>query len=199
MSGNRLNPELLDVLMQRTGLSEKTIRNNISKIRQDNVGLTMNAAAQVFAKKRGTSFVPKLNQQDKVSLASYQSTSMVSVVNNNNSKTHKTIDNRAYNITESTIENLALGDGATVSQQIGVLGEELRTLLNMIEESDQLSDEQRNDYTYDVQTIATQLNKNKPDKSIIGYAWKSISALSTVEGFNQFIQRMALLLTGFLN
>lgn len=199
MSGNRLNPELLDALKQRTGLSEKTIRNNISKIRQDNVGLTMNAAAQVFAKERGTSFVPKLSQQDKISLASYQSTSMVSVVNNNNSKTHKTIDNRAYNITESTIENLALGDGAMVSQQIGVIGEELRTLLNMIEETDQLSDEQRNDYTYDVQTVATQLNKNEPDKSIISHAWRSISTLSTIEGFNQFIQRMGLLLAGFLN
>lgn len=199
MSSNRLNPDLLDLLKSRTNLSEKTIRNNISKIRQNNVGLTMNAAAQVFAKKKGTSFVAKLNQQDKMSLASYQSTSTVHITHNDNSKNSKNIDNRAYNITKSTIENLALGDGATVSQQVGVIGEELRTLLGMIEEADQLSDEQKNDYTYDVQTIATQLNKNKPDKSIIGSAWKSISALSTIEGFNQFIQRMALLLAGFLS
>ncbi len=199
MSSNRLNPDLLDLLKSRTNLSEKTIRNNISKIRQNNVGLTMNAAAQVFAKKKGTSFVAKLNQQDKMSLASYQSTSTVHITHNDNSKNSKNIDNRAYNITKSTIENLALGDGATVGQQVGVIGGELRTLLGMIEEADQLSDEQKNDYTYDVQTIATQLNKRKPDKSIIDSAWKSISALSTVEGFNQFIQRMALLLAGFLS
>lgn len=198
-AGNRLNPELLSILRQRTGLSEKTIRNNISKIRQNNVGLTMNAAAQVFARQKETSFVPKLSAQDKTSLATYQAGSTINVVNNNNPKISKHIDNRAYNITESTIENLALGDGSTVNQQIEVLGAELRTLLDMVGQADALSDEQKNDYTYDIQTIATQLNKSSPDKSIIKSAWKSISALSTIEGFTQFIQRMALLLAGFLS
>jgi len=54
----------------------QTIRVLISNIRIGNAGLTPNAAAQVFAKKHGVSVFRHLNDEDKKSLNSYNSTNL---------------------------------------------------------------------------------------------------------------------------
>ena len=74
----RLKNEILEAIANKTGLSKKTIRNNISKIRQENATLTPNAAAQVFGKKKGMSFMPKLSSEDKQSLGFYQQAKNIS-------------------------------------------------------------------------------------------------------------------------
>lgn len=55
------------------GLTECTVKVAISKIRRENTGLTLNAAAQVYAQRHRISLMPKLDDEDRASLATIRS------------------------------------------------------------------------------------------------------------------------------
>jgi hypothetical protein len=67
---SRLKKKLFDFLKnhQKVGITPQAIRNEISRIRRNNPSLTMNAAAKVFADKRGISVMKYLNEEDRKSL-----------------------------------------------------------------------------------------------------------------------------------
>ena len=84
-----LDKEILKKLMTLK-LTKGTIRVSIANIKRQNSGLTSNAAAQVYAQKHGMSFMPKLDAEDKASLANMKSTQIyVPVVRKGSSKTQK--------------------------------------------------------------------------------------------------------------
>lgn len=184
---DRLNKEILDKLINRTGLKEKTVRNKIATIRQRNSVLTMNAAAQVLADQYKISFRPKLDQDDKRTLSTYQQYTRMGDFTQN--ITHKS-DNRTYTIAESSIHNLAIGDNSRFNQNVNILGSELELLLEYLNNSDKLSPAQKDDYSLDIQTIATQAKKSEPNIQIIKSAWESIKVLSTIDGFTGLITRL---------
>jgi len=70
MTGSRLDRKIFDILNShpKVVIAEQTIRNEISKIRSDHPGVTMNAAAALFAKKRNFSIMRNLSEDDKRSL-----------------------------------------------------------------------------------------------------------------------------------
>lgn len=80
MTSNRIKPELFERLKQhpriKGKISEQTIRNAISDIRRDNPGISMNAAAHVFAESRGFSLFRSLDEEDKLSLQHRRQPSM---------------------------------------------------------------------------------------------------------------------------
>jgi hypothetical protein len=67
-----LNQKILLKLEQKLQgkVAEDSIRPLISKVRRDNPSLTLNAAAEVFAKKHGVSIQRYLNERDRDSLKS---------------------------------------------------------------------------------------------------------------------------------
>jgi len=67
---SRLNKKLFEFLKEheKIKISPQAIRNAISKIRRDNPGLTLNAAAKVFADKKGISVMRYLSDDDRKSL-----------------------------------------------------------------------------------------------------------------------------------
>jgi len=69
---DRLKPEVLQHLKKKTGNTDGTIRVQLSLLKRKFKGLTLNAAAQVYAEQHGTSILPKLTDVDKTSLASMQ-------------------------------------------------------------------------------------------------------------------------------
>jgi hypothetical protein len=69
---SRLNPQILDLLSQRTGKAKSTLRSYISRIRSENPTLTSNAAAHLLAKDSGSSLLQKLDQDDRDSLKGIQ-------------------------------------------------------------------------------------------------------------------------------
>jgi hypothetical protein len=72
MSGNRLDPALLNRLANhpkvKGKVSKDAIRPRLSEIRRDNPGITLNAAAHLFAKSKGFSLFRHLDELDKLSL-----------------------------------------------------------------------------------------------------------------------------------
>lgn len=64
----KLNPEILDKLIKKTELSIGTIRNSISLLRSDYPNCTINAVAQLYARKHGFSVMQKLSPEDKATL-----------------------------------------------------------------------------------------------------------------------------------
>lgn len=64
----RLNPKIMAILLRKTNMEKNSISVALSRIREDHPSLTLNAAAQVFAKKRGFSVVRHLKDQDRESL-----------------------------------------------------------------------------------------------------------------------------------
>ncbi len=62
------NQEILAYLSEKTGKPLKTIRNQISLIRQKYASATLNAAAQLFAQANDTSVLKWLDEADRTSL-----------------------------------------------------------------------------------------------------------------------------------
>jgi hypothetical protein len=173
----RLKDDILEALVKKTGLSKKTIRNNISKIRQENAQLTPNAAAQVFGNKKGISFMPKLTPEDKQSLGFYQQAKSIT-----NTVTYNTKhDHRSVSVMGETFNNLIIGDNNSGNrQQVGILEDALSDLLEKVANSDSLTPEEKNDCAAEIGTIASQSKKTTPDKSTIQKAWSAISVLAKI-------------------
>lgn len=180
MARSKLNPGILEALTDKTKLSEKTIRNNISKLRREDPILTHNAAAQVFAEKRKAgSFMPKMDDKDRISLSSHQQAR--SIVNNNKfySKNHS-IDH-SINLSDfGYINNLAIGDNN--NQQSSPLEEALVDLANKIGISQEISNQDKSDLAADIGTILSQSKKTSPDKDIIKKSWFALNNLSKIAG-----------------
>jgi valyl-tRNA synthetase len=189
---DRLKPEILRHLETKLGKTAAQIRPRISEIRRKNSGLSMNAAAQVYAEKHKTSVLGKLSQEDRSSLASYQSITQVNV------SSVSRIDRRTVNITNSSIHNLSIGDRNQLTQEVKMLDDALNELLVKIQDSTRLTSDEKNDYKSDIETIATQAGKSSPNRKIIHAAWESIKTLSTIEGFAQFIARVGPFISNFL-
>ncbi len=189
---DRLNPCIIDFLTKKLDKKAEQIRPRLSEIRRKNSGLTLNAAAQMYAQSHGISIMNKLNSEDKQSLATVQAVTRVNV-----SKISK-VDKRTLNITNSPIHNLSFGDRNMLNQNVIALDEDLAKLFDRINNSDVLTAEQKSDYKSDIQTIISQINKAKPIRQIIKMAWESVKVLGTIEGFAQSIERISRLIQKFL-
>ncbi|MBI3290002.1 hypothetical protein HYZ78_01255 [Candidatus Microgenomates bacterium] len=183
----------MDFLTKKLGKKSEQIRPRLSEIRRKHSGLTMNAAAQMYAQSQGTSIMGKLNQNDRQSLSTVQAITQVSV--SNVSK----VDKRTLNINNSPIHNLSFGDRNTLSQSVVSLDDNLAKLFDKINDSEVLTEEEKSDYKSDIQTIATQIGKAKPNREIIKMAWESVKVLATIEGFSQFIDKITPLIQKFLS
>lgn len=188
---DRLNPSIMDALTEKTGKTAKQIRPRLSELRREHSGLTMNAAAQMYAKSHGTSIMGKLDKDDRQSLATVQAITQVSV--SNVSK----VDKRTL-INNSPVHNLSFGDRNSVSQSVLSIDDNLAALLKQIDKSSKLADTEKSDHKSDIQTIASQIGKSKPNRTIIKAAWQSVKALADIEGFAQLIGRITPLIQGFL-
>lgn len=190
---DRLNKDIVDILTKKLDKTANKIRPRLSEIRRKNSGLTMNAAAQIYAQRQGISIMGKLNQEDRQSLATVQAITQVNV-----SKVSK-IDKRTLNINNSPIHNLSFGDRNTLSQKVVNIDNNLTELSKKIDQSNSLTDDEKSDYKSDIQTIASQIGKSKPNRNIIKAAWESVKALADIEGFTQLIIRLTPLIAGFLS
>lgn len=189
---DRLSSSIMGFLTRKLGKEAKQIGPRLSEIRRKYSGLTMNAAAQIYAQSQGTSIMGKLNPDDRRSLATVQAVSQVNV--SNISK----VDKRTLNINHSPIHNLSFGDRNTLSQSVVSLDDNLARLFEEINNSKVLTDEEKSDYKSDVQTIAAQIGKARPGRQIVKMAWESVKALATIEGFAQLIGRITPLIQKFL-
>lgn len=191
----KLNPNILKLLSQRTKKKAELIRPRLSEIKRKYSGLTSNAAAQIYAQQQTppVSFMGKLDEEDKKSLASVQSILQV-----NSSKTVK-IDKRTLRITGSPIHNLSFGDRNEVRQTVVTLDNSLAELNEAIEKSPKISPEDKEDYKSDLKSLASQIGKRNPNKEIIKEAWQGLKALATIEGFAQLVERVALIIKDFIS
>lgn len=183
----------MDALTTKLGKTAEQIRPRLSEIRRKHSGLTMNAAAQMYAQSQGTSIMGKLGREDRQSLATVQAITQVSV-----SSVSK-VDKRTLNINNSPIHNLSFGDRNAVSQNVVAIDNNLAELSNQIDKSSVLTNDEKNDYKSDIQTIAAQIGKSKPSRQIVKVAWESIKALADIDGFAQLIARIVPLIHGFLS
>ncbi len=67
-----LNPKIMKILEEKTKgkITKQAIRNELSRIRREDPSLTLNAAAEIFAKKRRFSVVRYLEDKDRETLKS---------------------------------------------------------------------------------------------------------------------------------
>jgi len=68
MRKTNLDQKILEILKKKTNMKEQSIRNALSRIRSKHPSLTLNATAQVFARKRNFSVARWLNDKDRETL-----------------------------------------------------------------------------------------------------------------------------------
>jgi hypothetical protein len=98
------------------------------------------------------SIMGKLGPEDRQALASVQAITQVTV--SNVSK----VDRRTL-INNSPVHNLSFGDRNAVSQSVVTIDDHLASLVKQIEKSKSLTDDEKNDYKSDIDTIASQIGK----------------------------------------
>ncbi|MDO8622902.1 MAG: hypothetical protein Q7R52_01545 [archaeon] len=68
---SKLNPQILETIINKTKMSEQAVRNAVSKFKNSKCPkATQNAAAQLFAQSRGFSVAKKLKEEDRATLPS---------------------------------------------------------------------------------------------------------------------------------
>lgn len=177
---DRLNPAILTHLEAKLGKTAAQIRPRISEIRRDNSGLTLNAAAQVYAQKHKTSVLAKLSPEDRQSLGIHQQArSITNHISYNGKRVNQSVSVTAGHIFGNFI---AGHNNSGNSQQVKQLDNALAELADQINDSVELSDEEKNDLTAEVGTILSQSKKNSPDKETIEKSWSALSLLSKLAG-----------------
>ena len=68
MSDRPLSPDIVALMANKTGKKESTVRQDIYELRQKYSRLPINAVAQIYALKHGTSVRKKLTKDEKGSL-----------------------------------------------------------------------------------------------------------------------------------
>jgi len=87
----RLKKEILQHLINKTPLSENTLRKNISLIKSDYPRCTSNAAAQILARKHNTTVMNKLDGEDKSTLPNMETKREKVIIKNKRKKSPKKI------------------------------------------------------------------------------------------------------------
>lgn len=159
-------------------------------------GLTTEEALFVLADKYKVGYARDFS---KLSSDSQQrvSSRIIQNVEINTTKNVK-IDRRIVNLNNSIIQNLSVGDRSVVNQSAIVLGNELEELFSAIEVSKKLTQDEKADYKSDLEALASQIGKKKPNLNIIRAAWSSIEKLATIDGFADLILKIGPLILPLL-
>ena len=173
---NRLNPAIIAHLEKKLEKTATQIRPRISEIRQENSGLTLNAAAQVYAQKHKTSVLAKLDAEDRQSLGVYQQAR--NITNNINYGGKRINQNVSVNAGHIFGNLIAGNNNSGNSQEAKKLDNALSELSDQINDSIELSDEEKNDLIAEVGTILSQSKKSSPDKDTIERSWSALSVLA---------------------
>ena len=173
---NRLNPAIIAHLEKKLEKTATQIRPRISEIRQENSGLTLNAAAQVYAQKHKTSVLAKLDAEDRQSLGVYQQAR--NITNNINYGGKRINQNVSVNAGHIFGNLIAGNNNSGNSQEAKKLDNALSELSDQINDSIELSDEEKNDLIAEVGTILSQSKKSSPDKDAIERSWSALSVLA---------------------
>lgn len=83
-----------------------------------------------------------------------------------------------------------VGNNNYVNQQFAELYRSLELLFEEIKKTESVQDQGKLDYKAEIETIKSQLSKQKPNKNTIKEAWASLSTLAAVEGISQFYERV---------
>lgn len=186
MSWKKKQAKLRERVFKASGA--KSLSSFDKQVTRAAVGLTSEEALFLLADKykvREVRGFEKLSPESK-----HRVSNMIHNVTTNTTK-NININKRVLQITNSQVGNLNAGDNNTINQKIGVLADELVSLAALVNSSKNLSEDERVDFESDIQTIAAQASKTNPNNGIIKTAWKSIGALSDVEGFSQALSRLA--------
>jgi len=95
---------------------------------------------------------------------------------------------------------VTLGDNnVIVNKTYSDLYRELSLLSEMIRKNNQLSDEDKLNYTSEIETIKAQLSKTEPDRDIIAKAWNRLKPLATVAGISSFFEKVGKIIGGLIH
>lgn len=100
---------------------------------------------------------------------------------------------------QATGQNIiTLGDGNQIDAQFSELGQALVELRNAITKSD-ASEALKMILVADIDTIQSQLAKPQPNRSIIAAAWEAVKGAAAIDGCGSLVQKVALLIAGFVS
>jgi len=98
------------------------------------------------------------------------------------------------------IENVSgtviLGDQNVVSQRAVDVIRPLENLAKALEESAELSDDQKHDYSSELATLRATLTKREPNKTVIGAVLKALEPLAKLATIGSFLQGLVQALKG---
>ena len=89
LKNRKLDQKIVKKLMDKTSHSEKTIRNNIAKLRADFSGTPINSVAQIYARKIGISVHTLLTPDEKSKVPNIEIEKPIRILQNNTKKREK--------------------------------------------------------------------------------------------------------------
>ncbi|MDQ1280374.1 MAG: hypothetical protein QG670_1637 [Thermoproteota archaeon] len=83
-----------------------------------------------------------------------------------------------------------VGDGNIVNAVYSDLYRNLNLLADEIAKTEKISDEDKLNYSAEINTITSQLSKQSPDKDIVTKAWEKLKPLATIAGIVSFFEKV---------
>lgn len=97
---------------------------------------------------------------------------------------------------EATGQNIiTLGDGNQINAQFGELGKTLVELRDAVTKAD-IPEDQKMNLVADIETIQSQLAKQRPNAGIIASAWEAIKAAAAIHGCAALVHSAGQLIAG---
>lgn len=183
----RLKISAVKKALKREGLTEREIVSNLDYLIQTN-WVKKEVESRQVRTSRGTINVPI--EHYKISDKGIDHFEGISRFQ----RLHEPAGINITNIQGVTI----VGDRNIVNAQFADLYRSLGLLSEEILKSDKLSDEDKLNYTAEIDTIKSQLSKTVPDKSIVAKAWEKLKPLATVAGVASFFEKVLTLIKTLL-
>ncbi|MEX0740991.1 MAG: hypothetical protein WD071_16785 [Pseudohongiella sp.] len=102
------------------------------------------------------------------------------------------------NITATGSNIITLGDGNVVNADFADLRTHLDELKKSIATSSDLNEQEKLDYSVDVESIKDQLAKTKPNKAIIAALWGGLEKIAVASGVSSAYEKVAPLIDSVL-
>lgn len=190
MSWKQRHTNLRDRVFKKSGA--KSLNAFDKQVTRAAKGMTTEEALFVLADKYGVRDVRAFEKLPAESRQRISSQINMSTTINTTNNVHTVRHNLHFNNSNVNANNIVVGSRNKIKQNVtGDIRNALNEFFEEIDRSDKLTDDQKNEYRSDIQTIASQTEKNQPDKTIVQRAWNGVKGLETVEGFAQFITRIA--------
>jgi hypothetical protein len=173
--------------LKEDGIKQGEVRSNLPYL-EDNDWIVKTERERTFRSKRGT-FQPATETKYRISAKGKD------LVNGMESPYTQNRGKYAGIHIENVHGTVILGDNNVVSEKAVEVVEHLDRLAKAVEESPELTDQEKHDYSSDLAVLRAAISRTEPNRSLVQKVFETLEPLANVAGLAGFAMQLQEVLT----